>query len=108
MNENLSDYTRGELMSFYIFGFFIVLGASLSSFVYTFSGFLTFVLVSGCVVGCVVLIKNAYFAGFHRGQLSRPAVNRRGKQRNRATEGIQRLNPNPPRLVVNNTKRDVR
>lgn len=109
MNENLSDYTREELVSFYIFGFFILLGASLGGFVYAFSGFLTLVLLCGCVVGGVLLIKNAYFAGFHRGELSKPAiVNRRGKQRNRANERIQRLNPNPPHLVVNNTKRDAR
>lgn len=108
MNENISDYMREGLVSFYIFGFFIVLGASLGSFVYTFSGFLTFVLLFGCVVGCALLIKNAYFAGLHRGLSSRPAVNRRERQRNRATERIHRLNPNPPHLVVNNTKRDAR
>ncbi|OGZ43906.1 MAG: hypothetical protein A3J55_00540 [Candidatus Ryanbacteria bacterium RIFCSPHIGHO2_02_FULL_45_17b] len=105
MNESLSDYAREELVSFYLFGFFVVLGASLSSFVYVFSGFLTFVLLVGCAVGCMLLIKNTYLAGLNRGQQTKPTVNQKKERRNRPLEKIRPPNKNPPRLVVNNTRR---
>ena len=105
MNQDMPTHAQEDLLSFYFLGFLVVVSASLSAFVYTYKSYLTFFLLFGCVVGVIRLVKSSYSAGFYSGQQSKHRGALRKKRRNRATEKIQRLNQNPLRLVVDNTRR---
>ena len=105
MNQDMPTHAQEDLLSFYFLGFLVIVSASLSTFVYTYNSYLTFFLLFGCSMGVMRLIKSTYSTGFYNGQQLKHRGALRKKRRNRATEKIQRLNQNPLRLVVNNTRR---
>lgn len=70
------------LLPFYVLGFLIVIGASLSSFTQIFNSILSLVLLVGCAFGVVRLVQNTYYMGFDAGRQTKFSVHKKKNRKN--------------------------
>lgn len=77
MTTNLPEESREKLITLYVLGFFIALGAFFLGFAYKFMGSFIFIPAVSCVVGYVLLLKDAYRSGFDLGYAQKPETSQK-------------------------------